>query len=68
MRIAYQYLRDYLVLIPGENPGQMSLIGTNVYMIGHKDTNERIMIDAGDLPENNEIFLNNFKTYLDDLK
>ena len=68
MRIAYQYLRDYLVLIPGENPSQMSLCGTNVFMIGHKNTNERIMIDAGDLTAKNKVFLSNINQYLDDVK
>ena len=37
-------------------------------MIGHKNTNERIMIDAGDLSENNEVFLSNLDSYLEDLK
>ena len=55
-------------MIPGENPGQMSLVGTNVYMIGHKNTNERIMIDAGDLTAKNQVFLNNINEYLDDVK
>ena len=46
----------------------MSLCGTNVYMIGHKNTNERIMIDAGDLTASNNVFLDNINEYLDDLE
>ena len=67
-QFAYKYLRDYLVFIPGENPSQMSLCGTNVFMLGHKNTNERIMIDAGDLTAKNQTFLNNINQYLDDIK
>ena len=46
----------------------MSLCGTNVFLIGHKNTNERIMIDAGDLTAKNKCFLNNINRYLDDIK
>ena len=55
-------------MIPGENPSQMSLCGTNVFMLGHKNTNERIMIDAGDLTAKNQTFLNNINQYLDHLQ
>lgn len=56
------------MLIPGENPGQFSLCGTNVFLIGHKDSNERIMIDAGDISAKNGAFLQNLETYFDHFK
>ena len=48
-----------MVFVPGENPSQASLCGSNVYLVGSKATNERIMIDSGDLSEKNEGFLAN---------
>ena len=41
-------------MIPGENPGQATLCGTNVYLIGDDESSERIMIDAGDISERNK--------------
>ena len=67
-KMAFQYLRDYIVLIPGENPGQFSLCGTNVFVVGSKDTNERIMIDAGDVSKKNKTYLKNLEAYLEHMK
>jgi hypothetical protein len=48
-KYAFRFLRHHIVHIPGENPSQASLCGTNVFLIGDSRTNERIMIDAGDI-------------------
>jgi len=31
--------------------------GTNCFLVGHKDSKERIMIDAGDVPAKNKMFI-----------
>jgi len=54
------------VHIPGENPSPMSLCGTNCYVIGRG--NKRTLIEAGDLPEDNEKFMGHLKQFLDDHK
>jgi len=63
----YNYLRDYIIHIPGENPGPTSLCGTNCFLLGHRETKERIMIDTGDLSTRNGRFLANLTQYLEDL-
>ena len=49
-----------MTLIPGGNPNSTSLAGTNVFLLGHRDSMERIMIDCGDTHEYNDTFLDNF--------
>ena len=61
-RIFYQKLRDYIYHIPGENPSLFTLCGTNCFVVG-RGTN-RVMIEAGDYPERNQIFLENFNRFL----
>ena len=51
--------------IPGENPGQASLCGTNVFLVGNENSRERVMIDAGDVSAKNALFLENIIAYLD---
>ena len=67
-KIQYFYVRDYLACIFGENPGQATLCGSNIFLVGNKNSNERIMIDCADLPENNAGFLKNLNKYFDDIK
>ena len=44
-----------------------TLCGTNVFLVGHQSSNERIMIDAGDVSKKNRKFLENITKYFDDL-
>ena len=61
---AYRVLNDFVVHIAGANPSQASLCGSNVFLVGHQYTSERIMIDAGDITSRNGDFINNLKNYL----
>ncbi len=63
-RIFYQRLRDFIFHIPGENPSQFTLCGTNCFVVGRGPN--RIMIEAGDYPERNGLFLENFRKFLVD--
>jgi hypothetical protein len=65
MKKNFRALGPYITHIAGENPSQASLCGTNVFLIGHDSTRERIMIDAGDVPERNQGFLANLKAYFE---
>ena len=33
-KVTWQKLRDYIVHIPGENAGMITLAGTNCYVVG----------------------------------
>ena len=44
-----------------------TLCGTNIYLVGDKKSQERIMIDTGD-PKRNQGMLANFKKYFEDMK
>ena len=46
----------------------MPLCGSDVFLIGHRDTAERIMIDAGDTDQDNEVFLRNLNAYFEDVQ
>ena len=50
--------------IPVENRSHYFPCGNNVFLIGHKHSKERIMIDAGELLPKGDSFLTNFKEYL----
>eukprot|EP00347_Sterkiella_histriomuscorum_P013976 403362637 len=63
-RLFYQKVRDFIYHIPAENPSLFTLCGTNCYVVG-QGTN-RVMIEAGDYPERNQLFLENFKKFLYD--
>jgi len=63
--LPHRALRPFLTHVAGANPSQASLLGSNVYLIGHESTSERIMIDSGDISEKNEGFLSNLSSYLD---
>lgn len=65
-RLFYQKLRDFLYHIPGDNPNQFTLCGTNCFILG-KGKN-RVMIEAGDYPERNGKFLENLSQFLQDFK
>jgi len=41
--------------------------GANIFLVGHKDTKERIMLDAGDIRGKNKLFLENLNLYMDDV-
>ena len=63
-RVYYQKLRDFIYHIPGDNPSQFTLCGTNCFIVG-KGIN-RVMIESGDYPEHNQLFLENFTTFMND--
>jgi endoribonuclease LACTB2 len=65
-RLFYQKLRDFIYHIPGENPSQFTLCGTNCFVVGRGP--KRVMIEAGDYPERNTLFLENFGRFLTDFK
>ena len=65
--LAFRALRPMITHIAGSNPSMASLLGSNVFIVGHHQTEERIMIDSGDISANNEGFLNNLRNYLDSL-
>jgi hypothetical protein len=50
-RLFYQRLRDFIYHIPGENPSEFTLCGTNCFVVGSGIN--RIMIESGDYPERN---------------
>ena len=60
--LQWQKLKDYIVHLPVDNPGNMTLRGTNCYIIGRGQV--RTIVDPGDLPERNASFLKNFSEYL----
>lgn len=63
-RIFYQALRDFIHHIPGGNPSQFTLCGTNCFVLGAGK--QRVLIESGDYPERNQTFLENFRRFLDD--
>ena len=63
MKKHFRFLRPFITHIPGENPSQASLCGSNVFLIGNDSTPERIMIDAGDVSARNQGFIANLKEY-----
>jgi glyoxylase-like metal-dependent hydrolase (beta-lactamase superfamily II) len=63
-RLFYQKLRDLIYHIPGDNPGQFTLCGTNCFVVGQGKN--RVMIESGDYPERNQLFLENFNKFMDD--
>ena len=40
--------------------------GSNIFLVGSKNTKERIMIDAGDVPTKNTLFIRNLYNYIND--
>ena len=50
-------MTDYIAFVPGGNPGPTTHCGSNVFLVGQKDHQERIMVDAGDLPGKNKEFI-----------
>jgi glyoxylase-like metal-dependent hydrolase (beta-lactamase superfamily II) len=63
-RIFYQALREYIHHIPGGNPSSFTLCGTNCFVVGAGK--ERVLIEGGDYPERNSLFLENLRRFLDD--
>ena len=63
-RLFYQRLRDFIYHIPGDNPSAFTLCGTNCFVVGSGP--RRIMIESGDYPERNQLFLENFNRFLND--
>ena len=63
-RIFYQKLKDFIYHIPGENPSPATLCGINCFILGTGQS--RVMIEAGDYPERNEKFLENFTRFMND--
>ena len=63
-RLFYQRLRDFIYHIPGENPSEFTLCGTNCFVVGSGIN--RIMIESGDYPERNQKFLENFNKFITD--
>jgi endoribonuclease LACTB2 len=63
-RLFYQKLRDFIYHIPGDNPSTFTLCGTNCFVVGQGK--DRVMIESGDYPESNKLFLENFNKFMDD--
>lgn len=63
-RLFYQKLKDFIYHIPGANPSSFTLCGTNCFVVGQGK--KSIMIESGDYPENNTLFLENFTKFMAD--
>ncbi|TNV80661.1 hypothetical protein FGO68_gene4350 [Halteria grandinella] len=61
-RLYYQQLEENIIHVPGENPNAAALRGTNCFIIG--TTQERLMIDSGDVPPINALFIENLRKLL----